>query len=228
MVRKNVELELQALVLLQHQLGLIRSNSRQGEKAPVQQQHAGATEDEIMEMVMKKSKDEYEALMNSKKSSTSSSSIELPIKKPEDLETAKKLVKSQELVENLKHELDEQDYINNKLIKEELTNKSSSSSNRPVERPMSAARQQQQHKIKNYDDDDDDVVQTRNTFDKMKLQDMASKLETATNHSSNAASSLVENYLSNGKNIFQFIKIAKNFKTLLKLLNDWVEFSRRD
>jgi len=205
MVRKNVELELQALVLLQHQLGLIRSNSRQGEKAPVQQQHAGATEDEIMEMVMKKSKDEYEALMNSKKSSTSSSSIELPIKKPEDLETAKKLVKSQELVENLKHELDEQDYINNKLIKEELTNKSSSSSNRPVERPMSAARQQQ-HKIKNYDDDDDDVVQTRNTFDKMKLQDMASKLETATNHSSNAASSLAEKYLSNGKKSFNLLR----------------------
>ena len=204
MVRKNVELELQALVLLQHQLGLIRSNSRQDEKAPVQQQHAGVTEDEIMQMVMKKSKDEYEALMNSKKSSTSSSSIELPIKKPEDLETAKKLVKSQELVENLKHELDEQDYINNKLIKEELTNKSSSISNRPVERPMSAARQQQS-KIKNYNDDDDDVVQTRNTFDKMKLQEMASKLDTATNHSSNAAASLVENYLSNGKKSLKFI-----------------------
>ena len=85
MVRKNVELELQALVLLQHQLGLIRSNIRQDERAPVQQNHPGTSEDEIMQMVMKKSKDEYDALMNSKKSSNSSL-LDLPIKKPEDLE----------------------------------------------------------------------------------------------------------------------------------------------
>ena len=54
MVRKNVELELQALVLLQYQLGIIRSD------------RPGDEDDEIMAIVMKKSKDEYESLMKSR------------------------------------------------------------------------------------------------------------------------------------------------------------------
>lgn len=56
MVRKNVELELQALVLLQYQLGII----------PSDRPAATGDDDEIMAIVIKKSKDEYDSLMKSR------------------------------------------------------------------------------------------------------------------------------------------------------------------
>lgn len=110
MVRKNVELELQALVLLQYQLGIIRSDREAGK----------GDDDEIMAIVMKKSKDEYEMLMRSRQPNRS---VELPIQRAQDLETAKKLVKSERLVENLKQELNQQEIINRKILKDELNPK---------------------------------------------------------------------------------------------------------
>lgn len=47
-------------------------------------------------------------------------SIELPVQKQKDLETAKKLVKSEHLVENLKQELNQQEKINRKIVRDEL------------------------------------------------------------------------------------------------------------
>ena len=119
MVRKNVELELQALVLLQYQLGIIQSEKELN----------AANGDEIMAIVMRKSKDEYDSLMRSRQltsspqqpAKSSGGTADIPLKKPQDLETAKKLVKSEKLVENLKQELHEQDKINRIIVQEELT-----------------------------------------------------------------------------------------------------------
>lgn len=140
-MRKNVELELQALVLLQYQLGLIKPESKEA-----------ANDDEIMAIIMKKSKDEYDLLMNSNRHQRQpaataaaavggSSNVDLPIKKPKDLETAKQLVKSEELVENLKQELDQQEYLNRKIVQDELKNKHNTgagASTARLDRPMSA------------------------------------------------------------------------------------------
>jgi hypothetical protein len=112
MIRKNVELELQALVLLQYQLGILDKNvnGRQASSASV-------TDDEIMALVLKRSKDEYDALMRNNNKSN-------------EIEIAKNLLKSDQLIQNLKTELDQQDYINRKIVKEELnTNKNKTSEN---------------------------------------------------------------------------------------------------
>jgi hypothetical protein len=144
MVRKNVELELQALVLLQYQLGLIKIDN--------ELTNAATNDDEIMSIVIKKSRDEYEALMNSRQSGRSQSTTaaaagpDLPVQKPQDLETAKKLVKSERLAENLKQELNQQDHINRKLVRDELRNNNAQpaapSSHKEAfgERPASAAK----------------------------------------------------------------------------------------
>ena len=102
MVRKNIELELQALILLQYQLGLVKSTPTNTE------------EDAIMAIVIKKSKDEYDALTAKGGRHNAASTS--------DLETAKKLVKSDRLVESLRNELDQQDYLNRKIVDQELSN----------------------------------------------------------------------------------------------------------
>jgi hypothetical protein len=133
MARKNVELELQALVLLQYQLGIIKPGSAAGASDSI-------TDDEIMSLVIKKSKDEYEAVMKSKQRAASEpSSATVAIQKSSDLETAKKLIKSDRLIENLQSELDQQAFINKKLVEEELSPKGRLT-NAHVERPMSASR----------------------------------------------------------------------------------------
>lgn len=154
MIRKNVELELQALVLLQYQLGIIRSDKN---TAP----HHGNTnttnnnnnnnsnDDEIMAIVIKKSKDEYDSLMKSRqqsKSSSSAANYDLPVRKPQDLEIAKKLVNSN-LKDDLRQELNQQENINRKLVEDELhssddvvTKKIASTNAYNNERPMSAAK----------------------------------------------------------------------------------------
>lgn len=121
MIKKNIELELQALILLQAQLGLMKSSNNIVDK-----------EDEIMTIVIRKSKDEYDALVNSKQ--------DMPIKKPQDLEIAKKLVKSEEITENLKSELEQQDYLSRKLVKDAVLNgtKSEETNIKSTNRPVSA------------------------------------------------------------------------------------------
>lgn len=114
MIRKNVELELQALVLLQYQLGIIRSSDGLNSGT-------NTNDDEIMAIVMKKSKDEYDLLMKSR-NAASSSRTELPVRREQDLETAKKLVKSERLVDGLKNELSQQEEINRKIVRDELRN----------------------------------------------------------------------------------------------------------
>ena len=184
MVRKNVELELQALVLLQHQLGLIKRNSPSTKK-----QHQEDGDDEIMRMVMQKSKDEYEALTaktNNKASAESTTTM--PIKRVEDLETAKKLIKSHELVDNLRQELDQQDKISNKLIRDELKSKNKND-DIERERPQSSRRAAEKDVGPSFE----------HKFDRMKLQEMSSKLDAATLQATGAAQSLAENFLSQGK-----------------------------
>ena len=158
MVRKNVELELQALVLLQHQLGIIKGKDKGEKQRHHQHRHHNENDDEIMKMVMKRSKDEYEALMQSKKKNADfEDDASLPIQRAEDLETAKKLVKSDELVNNLKNELDQQDKINHQIVKEELADSTPKTSSR-VERPASAASKPKAKPQRVDDDDDDDDV----------------------------------------------------------------------
>lgn len=131
MVRKNVELELQALVLLQCQLGLIKTGDNSQEN-----------DDQIMALVIKKSKDEYDSLMNTKQKSPNPTP-NLPVQKPQDIETAKKIAnKSDRIVESLKNELDQQDLLNKKIIEEQLTKSpvSNSSSINLRDRPLSAKR----------------------------------------------------------------------------------------
>ena len=106
MVKKNIELELQALILLQAQLGLVKTI---GSDNKLEQ------DDEIMSIVIRKSKDEYDALLNSRQRTASSN---MPIQKQQDLEIAKKIVKSEQITENLKSEYENQDYLNRKLVKD--------------------------------------------------------------------------------------------------------------
>ncbi|RNA16661.1 cilia- and flagella-associated 36 isoform X1, partial [Brachionus plicatilis] len=127
MVRKNIELELQALILLQYQLGIIKSGS--GE--------AKSDEDKIMELVIKKSADEYDSKVNSR-NKTKNYQHEM---QPEDYDIAKKLVKSNELVEVLNDELDHQEHLNRKILKENLKNPSS-------DRPVSARKSRLEDQIK--------------------------------------------------------------------------------
>ena len=168
MIRKNVELELQALVLLQHQLGLIKSSNHDDKK--------NNEEDEIMALVIKRSKDEYDTIMNNRKKTNE---FDLPIQKAQDLETAKKIIKS-DVMDDLKTELNKNDYLSKKIVEEQLIKKpgdgptSSSSSFRP----MSAKKNQiddvssrfsdnlklddrNSIRKKTYDDDDDDVVSNK-------------------------------------------------------------------
>ena len=155
MIRKNIELELQALILLQHQLGLVKPTEGLND------------DDEIMQIVIRKSKDEYDSLLSSRQRGNQAT-VDMPIKKPQDLEIATKLVKSEKIVENLKSELDQQDYLNKKIIEEELESK-------PIERPKSsrksvneAAKGMERMNLEEprpksrqirRNDDDDDVVQ---------------------------------------------------------------------
>lgn len=165
MIRKNVELELQALVLLQYQLGIIRHDGSQS-----------ISDDEIMALVIKKSKDEYDAVMNSK--NRSRGAVEMPIQREQDYETAKKLVKSDRLMENLKTELDQQEYINKKLVQEELSVAKKPLPSQTPDRPVSASRKSHDvstrlenlsldrdrnnagvnYRRARHDDDDDDIV----------------------------------------------------------------------
>ncbi len=202
MVRKNVELELQALVLLQYQLGIIKPGQGGGSGGGALSE--AITDDEIMSLVIKKSKDEYDAVMSSKQrtaaassnhssssnsnnNNSNNSSNATAIQKSSDLETAKKLIKSDRFMENLQSELDQQDFINKKLVEEELSPKGRLT-NASVERPMSASRKSleiaskmQDMKLNEirkagegsggggkgyrggrYADDDDDIVSTGN------------------------------------------------------------------
>jgi hypothetical protein len=191
MVRKNVELELQALVLLQYQLGIIKPGSHASGGSVSTDNMA---DDEIMSLVIKKSKDEYDAMLNTKQrgatgtapsskpsgggSGGASAAPPEPIQKSSDMETAKKLSKSDRFMENLQNELDQQDYINKKLVEEELSPKGRLT-NTNVERPMSASRKSLEIASKmqdmrlsesrnagagasggrsKYNDDDDDIV----------------------------------------------------------------------
>ena len=74
MIKKNIELELQALILLQAQLGLVKSLS--GDKNDRE-------EDEIMSIVIRKSKDEYDALINNRQRTNNPN---MPIQRAQDLE----------------------------------------------------------------------------------------------------------------------------------------------
>ena len=58
--------------------------------------------------------------------------------KSSELETAKKIVKADEIVEHLKNVLDQQDYINKKLVKHELVHEAASGVSTTSERPISA------------------------------------------------------------------------------------------
>lgn len=128
MVRKNIELELQALILLQYQLGIIKSGTGEAKNDD---------DDEIMQLVIKRSADEYDSLMKSRdKGKTYQHDM-----KPQDFETAKKLVKQKELVEVLSDELDQQEYLNRKILKENLKNPTS-------DRPASARRTQVEDQFK--------------------------------------------------------------------------------
>ena len=131
MIRKNVELELQALVLLQYQLGIIKTGQVGGSNTG----GSDITDDEIMALVIKKSKDEYDAVMNSKQRSRSVENDYMPMPKSQDMETANKLVKSDRFMENLQTELDQQAYINKQLVLGELNSKL-----QVVERPISASK----------------------------------------------------------------------------------------
>ncbi len=163
MIRKNIELELQALVLLQHQLGIIKSTSD-----PLTD--GNMNDDEIMAIVIKKSKDEYDMLMRSRNNISNNQQT--------DLETAKKIVKkSEKLVETIKNDLEHQDHISKKIVKETLET-SSGNNERPSSakpKPNSFSQHFEQISLnddeKRYDnnrkiisskynnDDDDDVVE---------------------------------------------------------------------
>lgn len=139
MVRKNIELELQALILLQYQLGIIKS----GNSA------INSDDDNIMQLVIKKSADEYDSLIKSRNTAQSSKNE----MKSQDYETAKKLAKSNELVEVLNDELDQQEYLNRKILKENLKKPAS-------DRPISARKS----KVEDY-------------FKDMKIQDSSRNAE---------------------------------------------------
>ena len=138
MIRKNIELELQALVLLQHQLGIIKSTNDSLTDGSM-------NEDEIMAIVIKKSKDEYDMLMNSRNKITDN--------QQNDLETAKKIVKkSEKLVETIKNDLEHQDHISKKIVKETL--ETSSNNDRPSSaKPKPNSFSQQFEKISLNDDE---------------------------------------------------------------------------
>jgi hypothetical protein len=96
-----------------------------------------------MAIIIRKSKDEYDQLLlsrqhqpDSAKASIATANVEI---KSSDIETAKKIVKSEEIVENLKQELDQQEYLNKKLVKQELVQAANSSLTSTPERPISAA-----------------------------------------------------------------------------------------
>lgn len=134
MVKKNIELELQALILLQAQLGLMKTLNGDVDK-----------EDEIMTIVIRKSKDEYDALINNKQRTPSNESTrtDMPIKKPQDLEIAKKLVKSEKITENLKSELKQQDSLSRQIAKDAVLNGTKSDeSDLKIERPVSARKKE--------------------------------------------------------------------------------------
>ncbi len=166
MIRKNIELELQALVLLQHQLGIIKSTNDS-------LVNSNMNDDEIMAIVIKKSKDEYDMLMNNRNKITDNQQA--------DLETAKKIVKkSDKLVETIKNDLDHQDHISKKIVKETLETSNSNNERPSSAKPKANSFSQQFEKIslnddeKRYgsnnikknssskygDDDDDDVVES--------------------------------------------------------------------
>ncbi len=115
MVKKNVELELQALILLQFQLGL---KNRRGE--------AKVTEDdEIMAMVIMRSKDEYEE--KARKGKTEQA----------ELETALKISQESEVIErSLQYEIDQQAYLSRRAVKKEMKNEGEIETT--VDRPVSA------------------------------------------------------------------------------------------
>lgn len=144
MVRKNIELELQALILLQYQLGIIKSGN----------DSINSDDDKIMQLVIKKSADEYQSIVKSRNASQNSR-CEMESK---DYETAKKLVKSNELVEALNDELDQQEYLNRKILKENLKKPAS-------DRPASARKSKVEDHFKNMKIQDN----SKNEEDKAKI-----------------------------------------------------------
>ncbi len=117
MVKKNVELELQALILLQFQLGV----NRRGKEVKV------AEEDEIMAMVIMRSKDEYEERARLGKA---------------EQETAQRISEeSEEIEKSLQYEIDQQAYLARRAVKKEMKNEAGIATDRPVSaarRPESA------------------------------------------------------------------------------------------
>jgi hypothetical protein len=192
MIKKNVELELQALILLQYQLGLLQSSASIVDK-----------EDEIMAIVMRKSKDEYEAMMSNKKkfdnqyNNQQPQQVRLPAQRDQDMETAKRLARAESLMMSLKSEIDQQEVAHAKLIEEQLKSKSSSNLSSGISvtkdyktvRPESVDKSKREldssfglskdlSKLKldsqvkpkpNYDDDDDIVAKSYGSTDKNKL-----------------------------------------------------------
>jgi len=156
MIKKNIELELQALILLQAQLGLVKSMTG---TVDGDQKH----DDEIMNIVIRKSKDEYDALLNGHLR-TSNTSNQTAIQRPQDLEIAKRILKSEEITENLKNELEQQDYLNRKIIKDVVNGTSQLSDNQLQFRPNSA------RKIANKSNNEIDE-QTAYNLDKLTLRD---------------------------------------------------------
>ena len=126
MVKKNIELELQALILLQAQLGLVKTI---GSDNKLEQ------DDEIMSIVIRKSKDEYDALLNSRQRTASSN---MPIQKQQETNLRKPKQT------NINEELEAAGYSLDKLRLNDKNNK----------RSVSNMKIRQENE---YDDDDDDV-----------------------------------------------------------------------
>ena len=149
MIKKNIELELQALILLQAQLGLVKSLS--GDKNDRE-------EDEIMSIVIRKSKDEYDALINNRQRTNNPN---MPIQRAQDLEMAKKIIKSEEISENLKNEFEQQDYLNRKITKDAVLNGTIQEEIQPkAARPISARKNQQA-----------DLKEAEYNLDKLRISD---------------------------------------------------------
>ena len=161
MIKKNIELELQALILLQAQLGLVKSmtGTVDGDQS---------NDDEIMNIVIRKSKDEYDALLNGRQRSFNPSS-QTAIQRPQDLEIAKRILKSEEITENLKNELVQQDYLNRKIIKDAVNGTAQLSDNEP-NRNHQQFRPNSARKTTNKSNEDIDDTASYN-LDKLSLRD---------------------------------------------------------
>jgi hypothetical protein len=115
MVRRNVEIELQSLLLLQHKLGLIDTTA--GLKME--------TDDEkIMSIIINKSKEEYDAIYKATKGGIEANRGHVHssmTSREDDNEVAYTIAKkSSIIIDNLKNELDQNDFEKRQMMKSEL------------------------------------------------------------------------------------------------------------